>query len=169
MALLQKNGFGQVEPNNLAGRLSGRVYAQKQLKDGLALQADKLQNGMFLVYDMVEGCHTDSTKGEMGLVYNEVKVYDSRESYKDFYVKPGTDGLIFPRIIGLVKGDVFTTNLVDLDTVFGTNATVGLKLVPGANGVLKETATPAPGDLVLTVVKETTMPDGQPALKLQYL
>lgn len=171
MALLKKDGtYGQVEPNRLAGRYSDRVYAQKEMKAsvGALLPEQKLQNGMFMVYDLLEGCHLDGSKGELGLVYNEVKLYDSRESYKDFYVKPGTDGKVFPRIIGLVKNDVFTTNMVNLTTTFGGGATAGLKLVPVA-GVLTETATPADGDLVLTIVKETTLPDGSPAVKVQYL
>ena len=172
MALLKETGtYGQVEPNNLSGRRSGRVYAQKEMKAGVldTLADKKLQNGMFMVYDLAEGCHVDGTKGELGLVFNEVKIYDdSRESYRDFYVKPGTDGKIFPRIIGLVKNDVYTTNMVDLTTAFGTGATAGLKLVP-VNGVLTETAAPADTDIVLTIVKETTMPDGSKAVKVQYL
>lgn len=169
MALLEKKGYGQVEPNFLSGRRSGRVYAQKELKDtALAVLPEmKLQNGMFLVYDLVEGCHVDATKGELGLVYNEVKVYDVRESYKDFYVAPGTDGKIYPRIIGLIKGDTYTTNMVDLTTPYGTGALAGVKLVV-RNGVLTEEA-PVDGELTLTVVKETTLPDGQKAVKVQYL
>lgn len=171
MALLQKNGYGQVEPNNITGRRSGRVYAQKALRADMAatLESGKLQNGMFLVYDLLEGCHTDGSKGELGLVYNEVKVYRDTEGAKDFYVAAGSDGLIFPRILGLTKGDVFTTNLVDITTPHGTGALVGVKLVPQANGVLKQVADTTDAPIVLTIVKETTMPDGQKAVKVQYL
>ena len=72
----------------------------------------------------------------------------------DFY-----DKKMYPRVFGMVTGDIFTTNAFAQDT----ELKVGDVVTPGDDGILAV----GTGDLEFTVVKEYTMPDGQPGVKLQ--
>ena len=73
-------GFGQVEPNHQSAQRTAEIYAQ--------LPADKniniLENGQFVKYDYAKGVANFTGPGEWMLVYNEVKVYDDRETDQDF-------------------------------------------------------------------------------------
>ena len=163
MALLNKKGYGQVEPNHLAGQKSGMIFAQLPVANSI----DTVQNGMFMKYDVAAGEINLNGNGEYMLVYSEVKLYDPRETHKDFALTKAqsVDGKIYPRLIGTFPGDIITTNLVDMETAKGTRAKKFLQ-VDSSTGYLKETSS-ASEDLALwQVVKETTMPDGQYALKI---
>ena len=163
MALLDKKGYGQVEPNHLAGQKSGMIFAQLPVANSI----DTVQNGMFMKYDVAAGEINLNGNGEYMLVYSEVKLYDPRETHKDFVLTKdqSVDGKIYPRLIGTFPGDIITTNLVDVTTTKGTRAKKFLQ-VDSSTGYLKETSS-ASEDLALwQVVKETTMPDGQYALKI---
>ena len=164
MALLEKKGYGQVEPNHLAGQKSGMIFAQLPVKKEITT----VQNGMFMKYDVAAGEINLDGNGEYMLVYSEVKLYDPRETYKDFVLTKdqSVDGKIYPRLIGTFPGDIITTNLVDMETAKGTRAKKFLQ-VDSTTGFLKEVTSSASEDLALwQVVKETTMPDGQYALKI---
>ena len=221
MGNLARNGYGQVEPNQLSAQKTGQIYASLPLDAAVKV----LQNGQFMYYDYQSGkvSATDSTGvSEPMLVFNEIKLYEDqyRTSYKDFAmirvgdnyvtsrlatdrygdgsttvgVVPSTtnppsaanttghteygyrmDG-IAPRLFKTNIGDIYTTNTV-VDTA--TDYAVGQILFPaevtygsGANAytVLELTndssATPS-GTVKFVVVKVYTMPDGQPAVKLQ--
>ena len=165
MALLGKKGYGQVEPNHLAGQKSGMIFAQLPVANSI----DTVQNGMFMKYDVAAGEINLNGNGEYMLVYSEVKLYDPRETYKDFVLTKdqSVDGKIYPRLIGTFPGDIITTNLVDVTTAKGSRAKVFLQ-VEESTGILKEVAIgSAKAELALwQVIKETTMPDGQYALKI---
>ena len=164
MALLEKKGYGQVEPNHLAGQKSGMIFAQLPVKKEITT----VQNGMFMKYDLAAGEINLDGNGEYMLVYSEVKLYDPRETYKDFVLTKdqSVDGKIYPRLIGTFPGDIITTNLVDVTTAKGSLAKKFLQ-VDSNTGILKEVTSSAEEDLALwQVVKETTMPDGQYALKI---
>lgn len=164
MALLEKKGYGQVEPNHLAGQKSGMIFAQLPVKKEITT----VQNGMFMKYDVAAGEINLDGNGEYMLVYSEVKLYDPRETYKDFVLTKdqSVDGKIYPRLIGTFPGDIITTNLVDVTTAKGSLAKKFLQ-VDSTTGFLKEVSSSADEDLALwQVVKETTMPDGQYALKI---
>ena len=164
MALLEKKGYGQVEPNHLAGQKSGMIFAQLPVKKEITT----VQNGMFMKYDVAAGEINLDGNGEYMLVYSEVKLYDPRETYKDFVLTKdqSVDGKIYPRLIGTFPGDIITTNLVDVTTAKGSLAKKFLQ-VDSNTGILKEVTSSASEDLALwQVVKETTMPDGQYALKI---
>ena len=164
MALLDKKGYGQVEPNHLAGQKSGMIFAQLPVKKEITT----VQNGMFMKYDVAAGEINLDGNGEYMLVYSEVKLYDPRETYKDFVLTKdqSVDGKIYPRLIGTFPGDIITTNLVDVTTAKGSLAKKFLQ-VDSNTGILKEVTSSASEDLALwQVVKETTMPDGQYALKI---
>jgi hypothetical protein len=211
MGNLAKNGYGQVEPNQLSAQKTGQIYASLPLDAKVKV----LQNGQFMFYDYQSGkvSATDSTGvSEPMLVFNEIKLYEDqyRTSYKDFamirvgdnYVtsKLATDEYgdgatntgvaanpahteypyrmdgIAPRLFKTNIGDIYTTNMV-VDTE--TDYAVGQVLVPtkvtygtGADAydvleLTNDTSATAAGNIKFVVVKVYTMPDGQPAVKLQ--
>ena len=69
-------GFGQVEPNHLSARRTGQIYAQLPA----AATIDVLENGQFAKYDYANGVVNFTGAGEWMLVFNEVKVYEDRET-----------------------------------------------------------------------------------------
>ena len=80
-----RNGYGQVEPNQLSAQKTGQIYASLPLAE----EVNVLQNGDFLYYDYVSGkVSADDSTGvaEPMLVFNEIKLYEPfwRTSYKDF-------------------------------------------------------------------------------------
>ena len=77
-----RNGYGQVEPNQLSAQKTGQIYASLPL----ASDVDILQNGEFMYYDYKSGTVTAEGEGEPMLVFNEVKLYEPfwQTSYKDF-------------------------------------------------------------------------------------
>ena len=112
------------------------------------------------------------------LVYNEEKLYDERkQSHKDFVYKieDFIDKKIFPRLYKTYVGDIMTTNTIgiantsDSAEVGSVSLTVGDYLTIGTNGFLTKASgstMPITG-MVCKVVKEYTMPDGQPGVKIQ--
>ena len=80
-----RNGYGQVEPNQLSAQKTGQIYASLPLDTDVTV----LQNGEFMYYDYVSGeVSADDSTGvaEPMLVFNEIKLYEPfwRTSYKDF-------------------------------------------------------------------------------------
>ena len=165
MALLVKEGFGQLEPNHLSAQRNGQIYAQLPCESSMEV----LQNAQFVKYDYAEGEVNFTGEGEWMLVFNEVKLYDPRHSYKDFALqkKNCVGGEMVPRVMKTMVGDIFTTNLVDLKDK-GAAFDVGDKLVVGTTGILEYSATPGAG-MVWQVAKVYTMADGQPAVKIQRI
>ena len=165
MALLVKEGFGQLEPNHLSAQRNGQIYAQLPCASSI----EKLENAQFVKYDYAKGEVDFTGAGEWMLVYNEVKLYDPRHSYKDFALqkKNCVGGVMVPRVMKTMVGDIFTTNLVDNDGK-GSALAVGDKLTVGANGILTYSAAPG-AEMVWQVVKVYTMADGQPAVKIQRI
>lgn len=83
MADFTRNGYGQVEPNQLSAQKTGQIYASLPLDASVNV----LQNGEFMYYDYKSGTVTaDATVGEPMLVFNEIKLYEPywQTSYKDF-------------------------------------------------------------------------------------
>ena len=165
MALLVKEGFGQLEPNHLSAQRNGQIYAQLPCESSMEV----LQNAQFVKYDYAEGEVNFTGEGEWMLVYNEVKLYDPRHSYKDFALqkKNCVGGVMVPRVMKTMVGDIFTTNLVDPKEKDGTLA-AGDKLVVGTTGILEYSESPAAG-MVWQIAKVYTMADGQPAVKIQRI
>lgn len=90
---------------------------------------------------------------------------------------------MYPRLIKTNVGDIFTTNTIavantsDTAPVGTVSLSVGNYLQVGSNGFLNlvtgsgdtaATTMPTTG-MVWKVVKETTMPDGQPGVKIQRI
>lgn len=166
MGLLNEGkGYGQVEPNHLSAQRTGQIYAQ--LPCDAAIK--QLQNGQFLKYDYAEGKCKYNGNGESMLVFNEVKLYDPKHSYKDFVydVRQFTDKQLYPRLLKTNIGDIMTLNLVSLTTEHGNSK--GVKLgVDSTTGILTEGATSTDGQEWI-IVKAYTMADGSPAVKVQRI
>ena len=100
------------------------------------------------------------------LVFNEEKLYDERyQMHKHYAMKKADfyDKQMYPRVFGMVTGDIYTTNMLAEGEY-----KVGDKVAPGEDGILAAAGDDAEG-LVLQVVKEYTVPDGQPGVKLQVI
>lgn len=187
MAKFTKLGYGQVEPNRIAGIKQGRVLADVPVKpDTVTALGGYVENGIFLAWNPGVGLDGNLKKGELdlpkpdstyiGLVYTDVKLYSQFTSNKDFALftkapsmnqatqspyydkKEVAHGTVIPRLIGLTVGDVFTTNNLE-----GTPE-VGAVLKLNTNGLLD-----AAGTVELIQVKvtdKTTLADGQAAYKV---
>lgn len=173
MALLAKVGYGQVEPNRLTGLDTHALFASLPVVNTIAV----VEQGMFLKYDQANDEVNLTGAGEWKLAYSEVKIYDrARKGYKDFALlaSNAVDGEILPRLVKTQEGDAFTTNLVDDGAGPGPAVTLvasgivkgDLLTVDPTTGILTKTAPSATGQMVWQVVKLTTMPDGQEAVKV---
>lgn len=159
---IKRDGYGQVEPNHLSAPRNGQVYAQLPAAEDIEV----LENGMFVKYAYAEGEVNFDGEGPWMLVYNEEKLYDERKQmHKDFAMlkEDFYDGQIVPRVFALVPGDIYTTNMVK-----EADYSVDDDLKVGADGILEAGKAPD-GEHAFKVVKETTMPDGQPAVKIQVI
>ena len=167
MALLVKEGFGQLEPNHLSAQRNGQIYAQLPCDSSI----EKLQNAQFVKYDYAGGKVNFSGEGEWMLVYNEVKLYEPKHSNKDFALlkKNCIGGEMVPRVMKTMVGDIFTTNLVDNGSKGSALAVKDKLTVAEGTGILTYDATPEATDMVWQVVKVYTMADGQPAVKIQRI
>ena len=123
MASIARKGFGQVEPNHLSAQKTGRIWAQLPADNAVfgtgstpAAQAETaiLENGQFVKYDYATNKVNLSGDGAWVMVFNEVKLYDERDSYKDFAMikKNYVGGEIYPRLFKTNVGDIYTTNCV---------------------------------------------------------
>ena len=174
MATIKRTGFGQVEPNHLSAQGNRQIYAQLPLKSNINI----LENGQFMKYDYANNEVNLTGDGEFMLVLNEVKIYDERDSYKDFAMikKNYVGGEIYPRLFKTNVGDIYTTNCVGAantskDAEYaGIALEVGDKLkVDATTGYLIKDNTVNTG-MIWKVVKITTCPDAiQPAVKLQRI
>ena len=175
MAEINRIGFGQCEVNHLSAQKNGKIYAQLPLDESIEI----LENGQFMYYDYAEGkvAKTSTNVAEPFLVLNEVKLYDERDSYKDFALKKADfmGGVITPRLFKTDVGDIFTTNCIKTaakdknGTTTGETLVLKDKLTVNAEGYLEKNSSPEDAKMVWQVVKEYTMPDGQPAVKIQRI
>ena len=161
MAKITRIGYGQVEPNHLSAQRTGQIYAQLPAVESIKV----LENGQFVKYDYASGKVNFDGEGEFMLVLNEVKLYDERETYKDFAMKVENyvGKVMVPRVFKTNVGDIYTTNMIDS----AIDVEVGTKLAPGAEGILTTAGDNA--EMIWKVVKVYTMADGQAAVKLQRI
>ncbi len=173
---IKRIGFGQVEPNHLSAQRNGQIYAQLPLDSNIAI----LENGQFMKYDYANGkVGLTGDVSEFFLVFNEVKVYDGRETTKDFAMINDKEhyvgGEAYPRLFKTNVGDIYTTNCIGLGNTDGkatvtydTDLKAGDKLIVDTNtGYLVKSNSDAA--MIWQVVKTYTMPDGQDAVKIQRI
>lgn len=185
IVLLAKEGYGQLELNQVAFRRDGRIEAQCKLDEDLFPAGSNqigevAENGMLLSVDNVNRSLTTDYSGDgpIGLHYSAEHMYDPLHTLKDFYLS--SDDFL-PRVGYLAVGDKFTTNTVcysdeefadeeALKEAIDDQSTDAVYATVDSSGtgywLITKTATAAPKARVL---KWTTMPDGQPGLKLQVL
>ena len=180
MASIQRTGYGQVEPNHLSAQYTGQIYAQlpAMVAGGQSGAIAQLENGQFLKYNYAGGRASTDGDGEWMLVYNEEKLYDERrQAHKDFVMLANeqADKVIYPRLLKTNIGDIYTTNTFgaaatgpDTAQANAVTLTVGNYLTVNAGWLAKANSLPASG-MAWQVVKETTMPDGTPGVKIQRI
>lgn len=158
IATYVEKGYGQVEPNHLSAQRNGQIYAQLPAAEGI----EKLENGQFVKYDVAEGEVNFTGAGEWMLVYNEEKVYDAKETKKDFALTKENcvRGIITPRVFKTSVGDIYTTNFLG-DAEYEE----GDKLTIKGNGIPTKDNEATDG-IIWQVGKVYTMADGQKGAKL---
>lgn len=105
-----RNGFGQVEPNQLSAQKTGQIYASLPLDSKVQV----LQNGEFMYYSYADKKVTaePTVAGqEPMLVFNEIKLYEPfwRTSYKDFAMIRVGDNYVTSKLATAGYGDGSTT------------------------------------------------------------
>lgn len=123
MADFTRIGYGQVEPNQITGIKTGEIYASLPLDP----EVDLLQNGEFMYYDYSKGYVTATPEAESAdlepfLVYNEIKIYEDKLSYKDFaMIRVGDNYVTNDPAVGRV-----TSKNADGSTYGGGSLTTGV-------------------------------------------
>ena len=169
MANIVRKGYGQLELNQVAFRRDGRVEAQAHYD--VSKEGQVYENGMVVIVDKaanVAKVGAIAAGNLYGIVYTSEELYDSRKpGLKNFGVvvedgeAKGPEGYnVCPRIGYLSVGDVFTTNTV----VKTDDFTAGKAVYVNATG--EWTVTAKEQGPVGVVADVTTMPDGQPAVKI---
>lgn len=164
MANIVREGYGQLELNNVAFRRDGRVEAQCKLNTTDFSETTPAQNGMLLAVDKANGEIKFAKDGKLpiALNYSTEHMYDERKNgLKDFCLVPGE---FLPRLGYLSVGETFTTNCVSGDVAtakFGGASATGY--------IALGTTEPTYGPVLLVVDNAATMPDGQAAIKFQVL
>lgn len=164
--LVGHDNFAQVEPNHLSAPRDGGVYGQLPAAESIEI----LEQGTFVKYDYAKGEINFTGEGPWMMVFNEEKLYDERKQmHRDYAMVKGDfyDGIMTPRVFRMAAGDIFTTNAVAKGSY-----TVGDELAPNAQGILDKaagSAAKAAKTLLVQVVKETILPDGQAAVKLRVI
>ena len=178
---LSMSGYGQIEPNHVIFTVTGNNESQCKLDADLRY----IENGMLVAVDKAIGEIFLPVADEtlpIGLHYSTEKIYNQFTSgLKNFKLERNTQ---LPRVGFLSQGEVFTTNALCADIaasgaeyvseakVKEAVAAAGTAALYGTYstlGYIKLTATKPTSGPVLKVVKATTMPDGQYAVKFQVL
>lgn len=186
---LTEYGYGQLELNLVAFPRTGRVVAQYKAGPSF-IGAEKKDNkplecGMLLKVDGVNRCveMAAPVAGDIyALNYSTEHMYDERVyRLADYKLDPVDD--FYPRLGYLDIGDKFTTNCVCYNTEkkveeawteLKTEFEAGKTIFGGAceNGYIELVVNSAEKFVagpVLRVVQIYTMPDGQPAVKLEVI
>ena len=169
MALIKlaKNGYGQLELNFAAFRRNGAIEAQCKLAEGIEF----VENGMLLAVDRATRTvkYPTGAEGEViALNYTTEHMYDERErGLKYFKLDKDT---FLPRLGYIGTPDKFTTNTVcyeegttPADYKYGKACAE-----EGFEGYIELTNT-REGAYVEVINANTTMPDGQKAVKFAGL
>ena len=99
-----REGYGQVEPNQLSAQKTGQIYASLPLHKDVKV----LQNGEFMFYDYATNTvNANATIGEPMLVFNEIKLYEPfwQTSYKDFAMIRVGDNYVTSRMATATYGE----------------------------------------------------------------
>ena len=185
---LAKDGYGQVELNNVAFRRDGRIEAQAKLDaTEFPVGANEIgqvaENGMLFAIDNTKRELKKATTElanthVIGFNYSSEHMYDERKpGLKNFYL---SNGEFLPRLGLLDVGDKFHTNtvcyesdlLADEDAIadaLDNGDVLYAGIASDGSGYWEISDQAAENGPIARVLKYATMPDGQPALKLQVI
>jgi len=164
--------FKVVEINNSLALRTGHVVAQQPLAQANIEASGKvvpvsvegyLDNGFFFTLNAAGDVRVPADGlGPVYLGYSD-PLLDLRENYgllKDF-AEIFEDGVVYPRLVALYPGDVFTTN--NFAGSAPAEGSTALAYVAFATGVLTIGALPTDPEYVGPVfsVKRSTLPDGE--------
>lgn len=158
--------YGVVEFNNVAAQRNGRIRAQLPASEALATAvSNKLENGMFLVYDRVDGeVKLPAAATDRVLLHKSSEKLYGEVGLKEFALD--VPGKVYPRLYELASGDTFTiTKFVGAfaDLIVGDIMTVN------SDGILAKKVLVGTEVVIFKVVEKTTVPDGRDAIKLEVL
>lgn len=178
--------YGVIELNHVSWPETARVFGQLPLLAtdfAGATPAKVAENGMWLVYDIAAGAVRlpDAVTEPVGILYMGEKEYNKFEvGLNQFFLDSATGFL--PRIGMPMVGDIYTTNtFCFLESEFTNDAAViaalggnlsssPLYLIPSTLGAPQITATLGGTEsTVARVVKYYTLPNGDPAIKVQFI
>lgn len=187
---LPKEGYGQIELNQVAWRRDGRIEAtcalnKTEFPANATAIGEVAENGMLFAINRAKRELKKATLAlaeseVIGINYSTEHLYDERlnGSYRHFYLHGGETFL--PRLGLLAAGDSFHTNTAcyddtkyaDLDALkeaINGDAPVFAGIASDGSGYWEiSDAAPAAGP-VARVVEYADMPDGQVAVKLHIL
>lgn len=160
---LTHDGYGMLETNRI-----DRSYNEAQCSLDTTAFPNGAENGTIVAVDKPAGTVkvTGALKGILG---NSEMIYDQfHAGLKNYKVEAGKMASVY----FLRDGDTFTTNTVCYDNTTFTDDTALATAIKGATHYGKPDATTGVIQIVaestgapFTVVKMTTMPDGQKAVK----
>lgn len=189
MARFTITNYGVIELNHVSWPETARVFGQLPL-DSTDFETVPAENGMWLAYDIAGGSvrFADAVTEPVGVLYMGEKEYNQFEPGLNNYRL--NRGGFYPRIGMPQVGDIYTTNTFSYtvgagDGEFADNAAVvvalkgnlasaPLYLIPSTtDGAprLTDAAGLAAATGVATVakvVKYYTLPNGDPAIKVQF-
>lgn len=156
-ATMVQYGYGQVEGNKLSARYNGQIYAQLPADPTIEI----LENGMFVKYDYANGVVNFTGPGDWLLVFNEVKVYEDRETDADFaMIKDNYSAIVYNayadgRYVHYMPGT--ESNVDGARELVEISQRTDEDLAAGRNGMMPENTTMVPrvigtrvGDIMTT-------------------
>lgn len=175
--------YGVIELNHVSWPETARVYAQLPLNSRDFASPAVAENGMWLTYDIAGGSvrFPDAVTEPCGVLYMGEKEYDRfTVGLNNFHLNPTDD--FYPRLGMPMVGDIYTTNTFCYDNATWTTAELltaaladyadtPLYLIPcTTNGAPQLVAAGSLGSAatIAKVVKYYTLPNGDPAIKVQF-
>lgn len=188
MARFTITNYGVIELNHVSWPETARVFGQLPL-DSTDFKTVPAENGMWLAYDIAGGSvrFADAVTEPVGVLYMGEKEYNQFEPGLNNYRL--NRGEFYPRIGMPMVGDIYTTNTFSYTagtgdgefkdnaavvTALGNLASAPLYLIPstteGAPRLTDATGLTAATGVVTVakVVKYYTLPNGDPAIKVQF-
>ena len=188
-------GYGQVEPTHLSAQRTSQIYAQLPADDFDLLENGQFVVYDYAKEKCVAPANATVSGTEPFMVWNEIKLYDEREQmYKDYAISSGSGyvdadtfsgygpfkGQMVPRVIKTNVGDIMITNTLTgpskdnyAQTDISNEVAADFLKVDAATGYLvKAEQGEIATEVMIWAVDKTktfTMPDGQPAVKIQRI
>lgn len=189
--------YGVIELNHVSWPETARVFGQLPLLStdfAGANPAMVAENGMWLVYDYAAGVVRlpDDTTESVGVLYMGEKEYNRFEVGLNQYYLDSATGFL-PRLGMPMVGDLYTTNTFCFDSGSGQGqfvansnlvtalggdlvsaplylvpSTIGAPRITDATGLAAAISNPGVGTYA-KVVKYYTLPNGDPAIKAQFV